>query len=106
MSGDAPGAFSLAPGADGILSARGPLTFVTARAARLLGLAALGGSPGVRQIDCAGVGACDSAGLAVLLDWLAAARLAGRTLTYTGLPAQLVALGRISDLDALLARGV
>ena len=60
----------------------------------------------MRQIDCRGVGACDSAGLAVLLDWLAAARLAGRTLTYSGLPAQLVALGRISDLGALLERGV
>jgi phospholipid transport system transporter-binding protein len=102
----APAAFSLAAAPGGSLSARGPLTFATARAARLLGLAALKDSPQVRQIDCAGVSACDSAGLAVLLDWLAAAKLTGRTLTFTGLPAQLTALGRISDLDALLARGV
>jgi phospholipid transport system transporter-binding protein len=102
----APAAFRLAPRPEGGLSAQGPLTFATARAARLLGLAALKDSPQLEQIDCAGVSACDSAGLAVLLDWLAAARLAGRTLRFTGLPAVLMALGRISDLDPLLARGV
>jgi phospholipid transport system transporter-binding protein len=98
--------FRLAPGPDGNLAAHGPLTFATARAARLLGLSALKDAPQVRQIDCAGVNACDSAGLAVLLDWLAAAKLAGRSLSFTGLPSELMALGRISDLDALLARGV
>jgi phospholipid transport system transporter-binding protein len=99
-------AFRLAPGPQGGLSAQGPLTFATARAARLLGLTALEESPAVEQIDCAGVSACDSAGLAVLLDWLAAARLAGRSLKFTSLPEELMALGRISDLDPLLARGV
>lgn len=98
--------FRLAPGTGGVLAAHGPLTFATARGARLLGLAELEASPQVRQIDCTGVTAGDSAGLAVLLDWLAAARLAGRTLSFTGLPAQLTALGRISDLESLLARGV
>lgn len=106
MAEPAPAPFRLAPGADGGLSAQGPLTFATARAARLLGLAALKDSPQVKQIDCAGVSACDSAGLAVLLDWLAAARLAGRSLRFTSLPEELMALGRISDLDPLLARGV
>jgi phospholipid transport system transporter-binding protein len=106
VANPAPAAFRLAPGTDGGLLAQGPLTFATARAARLLGLTALKDSPQVQQIDCAGVSACDSAGLAVLLDWLAAARLAGRSLKFTGLPADLMALGRISDLDPLLARGV
>ena len=101
-----PAAFRLAPGPGGGLIAQGPLTFATARAARLLGLAALKDSPQARHIDCAGVSACDSAGLAVLLDWLGAARLAGRSLKFTGLPEELMALGRISDLDPLLARGV
>jgi phospholipid transport system transporter-binding protein len=102
----APALFRFAPGPDGGLLAQGPLTFATARAARLLGLSALKDAPQVRQIDCAGVSACDSAGLAVLLDWLAAARLAGRGLKFTSLPEDLMALGRISDLDTLLARGV
>ena len=106
MAKAAPAPFRLAAGADGGLSAQGPLTFATARAARLLGLAALKDSPQVKQIDCAGVSACDSAGLAVLLDWLAAAQLAGRSLRFTSLPEELMALGRISDLDPLLARGV
>ncbi len=106
MAQPAPAAFRLAPGPEGALSAQGPLTFATARAARLLGLAALKDAPQVASIDCAGVSACDSAGLAVLLDWLAAARLAGRGLKFTGLPADLLALGRISDLEPLLERGV
>ena len=58
------------------------------------------------EIDCSGVSAADSAGLAVLIDWLAAARAARRTLRYSGLPAGLAALGRISEVQELLERGV
>jgi len=49
---------------------------------------------------------CDSAGLAVLLDWLGAAKRRGRTLRYTHLPADLTALARISEVEDLLERGV
>jgi phospholipid transport system transporter-binding protein len=52
------------------------------------------------------VGLADSAGLAVLLDWLSAAKSAGRSLRYAHLPQELVALARISEVDELLARGV
>jgi len=90
----------------GTLKASGALTFATARAARLSGLAALGGAPGALAIDLSGVTHADSAGLAVLLDWLGAARQAGRKLTFAGLPAGLVALSRISEVEHLLERGV
>jgi phospholipid transport system transporter-binding protein len=52
------------------------------------------------------VSLADSAGLAVLLDWLSAAKAAGRKLRYTHLPKDVVALARISEVDELLARGV
>jgi phospholipid transport system transporter-binding protein len=52
------------------------------------------------------LGLADSAGLAVLLDWLSAAKRAGRSLRYAHLPEDLVALARISEVDELLARGV
>lgn len=101
-----PAPFRLVPGSDGGLSAQGPLTFATARAARLAGLAALRAASGGTHIDCSGVTSADSAGLAVLLDWLAAARLAGMSLRVTHLPQDLTALGRISEVEQLLARGV
>jgi phospholipid transport system transporter-binding protein len=100
--------FELLPAAGGRLEARGPLTFATARAARQLGLRALAAAADGQglQVDCSGVTAADSAGLAVLLDWLGAAKRAGRTLRYTHLPPGLLALARISEVDELLERGV
>jgi phospholipid transport system transporter-binding protein len=99
-------AFRLSAGAQGALSAAGPLTFATARAARLAGLAAVRAASQALQIDCAGITHADSAGLAVVLDWLAAARLAGRPLRLTGLPEGLMALARISEVERLLTQGV
>ena len=93
--------------ADGRLYAEGPLTFASARRARALGIDAIDAAPGgALVIDCQGVTASDSAGLAVLLDWLAAARAQRRSLSYAHLPQGLAALGRISEVNELLERGV
>ncbi|HYB64541.1 MAG TPA: STAS domain-containing protein [Steroidobacteraceae bacterium] len=93
--------------ADGRLFAEGPLTFASARAARELGLNAVAAAAdGALVIDCQGITASDSAGLAVLLDWLAAAKAQGRSLRYAHLPQGLAALGRISEANELLERGV
>jgi phospholipid transport system transporter-binding protein len=100
------GPFTLAPG-EGALLAEGPLTFASARHARELGLAALArGGTGPLIVDCKGVTASDSAGLTVLIDWLAAAKAQQRSLRFTHLPAGLMALGRISEVEELLERGV
>jgi phospholipid transport system transporter-binding protein len=100
------GDFKLGPLAQDRLAASGPLTFATARTARLAGLELLRSGAQPLQIDCAGVTASDSAGLAVLLDWLAAAKLAGRQLQLRALPQGLLALGRISEVEQLLSTGV
>jgi len=101
------GAFRLAAGAPGTLSAEGPLTFASARRASELGAAALSHAAAAKlEIDCRGITASDSAGLAVLLEWLSVARRAGRSLRYAQLPEGLAALARISDLEELLERGV
>ena len=72
-----------------------------------LGAAALGHAAATKlEIDCRGITASDSAGLAVLLEWLSVARRAGRSLRYAQLPPGLAALARISDLEELLERGV
>jgi phospholipid transport system transporter-binding protein len=100
-------AFRLVAASGGALAASGPLTFRAARAARRLGLDALAAAtrPDL-EIDCAQLTTADSAGLAVLLDWLAAAKQSGRSLRFVHLPEGLLALGRISEVDELLKRGV
>jgi phospholipid transport system transporter-binding protein len=100
------GPFTLAAG-EGALLAEGPLTFASARHARELGLAALArGGTEPLIVDCKGVTASDSAGLTVLIDWLAAAKAQQRSLRFTHLPPGLTALGRISEVEELLERGV
>ena len=108
VTAPAAGGFVLEAGAVGALTARGPLTFATARAARLAGIAVLTAAPAQPALvmDCAAVAAADSAGLAVLLDWLATAKATGHGLRYVGLSAGFAALARISEVDKLLARGV
>jgi len=54
-------------------------------------------------VDCSGVARADSAGLAVLLDWLAWGRRKSKPVTYENLPASLVAIAKISEVDGLLA---
>ncbi|MBV8910275.1 MAG: STAS domain-containing protein [Gammaproteobacteria bacterium] len=102
-----PGALRVEATTEGAVAVEGPLTFATARSARELArrIFAAGGSAPL-EIDCARVSVSDSAGLAVLLDWLRTAKRAGRTLRYSRLPEGLVALARISEVEELLRRGV
>jgi phospholipid transport system transporter-binding protein len=82
----------------------GELTFASAREARQLGVLVLESSRADRiVIDCAGVTRADSAGLAVLLDWLAWGRRKSRSVSLQNLPESLVAIARISEVDGLLS---
>jgi len=88
---------------DGRVAVSGELTFASARDARQLGVLVLEGSRAQRiVIDCSGVTRADSAGLAVLLDWLAWGRRKSRVVSLENLPASLVAIARISEVDGLL----
>jgi phospholipid transport system transporter-binding protein len=101
------GEFRLLATGPGSLSAQGPLTFTSARRACELGVAALAHASGSKlEIDCQGVTLSDSAGLAVLLEWLGVAKRSGRSLRYAQLPEGLLSLARISSADQLLERGV
>lgn len=94
-------AFRIEPTGDGRLAANGELGFTTAAQAMQAGLALIG--PGKAwTVDLAGITAGDSAGLAVLVEWLSAARARGATLRYVAVPAQILAIARISDLEDLL----
>jgi phospholipid transport system transporter-binding protein len=94
-------AFRIAPAGDGRLAASGALDFASAAAALRAGLGLMTGGR-AWTIDLSGVTAGDSAGLAVLVEWISAARERGTSVRYESVPAQIVAIARISDLDELL----
>lgn len=56
-------------------------------------------------IDLAGVTHSDSAGLALLIEWLSVAHEAGRGLRYDNVPSQLHQLARLSEVEELIAVG-
>lgn len=53
-------------------------------------------------IDLSGVTASDSAGLALLIEWLSIAQAAGRTVRYENIPSQLRQLSALSEVDELV----
>jgi phospholipid transport system transporter-binding protein len=52
-------------------------------------------------VDLSGLTRGDSAGLSLLVEWLAAARARGGVLSYTGLPKNFARLARVAGLDFL-----
>jgi phospholipid transport system transporter-binding protein len=93
--------FRIAPTGNGRLAAGGELEFATAAAALEAGLSLI--SPGQAwTIDLTGITSGDSAGLAVLVEWMSVARSRGASVRYAAVPAQVLAIARISDLEELL----
>ena len=81
----------------------GSLTFASARHAAERGIRAFGASGATSlEADLSAVRKADSAGLAVLICWLAWAQRAQRKLTLTRIPASLADLARISEAGPLL----
>jgi phospholipid transport system transporter-binding protein len=83
------------------LEASGELTFATAAHALEKGMDLIGRG-GEWVVDLSRVQAGDSAGIAVLIEWLVAARAKGATVRYESVPGQMLAIARISDLEGLL----
>ncbi len=52
--------------------------------------------------DLGGIAKVDSAGLALLLEWLRQARAIGVELHYTNLPRQLMAMAHVAGVDEIL----
>ncbi len=103
MSGEVTSRVGVSEPSSGRVTVTGELTFATARDARQLGVLVLEGSSADRiVIDCSAVTRADSAGLAVLLDWLAWGRRRSRPVTLEKLPESLVAIARISEVDEFL----
>ncbi|MDX9740294.1 MAG: STAS domain-containing protein [Gammaproteobacteria bacterium] len=61
-----------------------------------------GGSAAPLELDLSGVTRVDSAGLALLIEWLKVARRTRREISYVNVPEQMVAMARVSGLENFL----
>jgi phospholipid transport system transporter-binding protein len=59
-------------------------------------------SAGQLDLDLGDVSRVDSAGLALLIEWLRAARKLGKAILFRRVPAQIRTIARVSDLDGIL----
>ena len=57
------------------------------------------------EIDLAGVTMSDSAGLALLLEWVTWANHTVREIRFTGMPDRVMAIARTTEVERLLTRG-
>ena len=79
-----------------------PLTFASVVSLRASGLAVIRAATNGLTIDLSAVPAADSAGLALLVDWLAEAKSRSCQLKFDQASEALVALARLSDVEKLL----
>ncbi len=82
----------------------GPLTFDSVPAIYAASRDWFGGTQGM-TIDLAEVSAADSAGLALLIEWLRSARHVGVTLRFANIPSQMQELIRVNGLQDTLTNG-
>ena len=88
----------------GLVDVKGPVTFATA--GKLLEASgAMFTDQATVTVSLDGVTSVDSAGLALLLEWLRQARADGRAVRFLGIPEKLLAIARLSGVEALLTRG-
>ncbi len=57
------------------------------------------------EIDLSGIAKADSAGLALLLEWITWANHTVREIRFTGMPERVLAIARTTEVEALLTRG-
>jgi len=88
----------------GRLALGGPLVFATAGQLLDAGRSMFGGGTAV-SIDLSGVTKVDSAGLALLIEWLRMGQAEGRSVRFTALPEKLLAIARLSGVEDLLVTG-
>lgn len=84
-----------------VLRLEGALTMLTAPA--MLEVGRRRAAEADLVVDFSAVTEADSAALALLLDWLRAARAAGHGVSFRALPAGLASLAALYDVDTLLS---
>ena len=87
---------------DGVLTVRGVLSFDTVPDVYAQSAAWVQKSQGAITIDLKGVDRADSAGLALLVEWLHLARDKSRELKFLNVPEQVRSLIRVNGLSQAL----
>ena len=89
---------------DGGFSVSGKMTFATAE--RILRASEeLFEEHSQLEIDLSGVTASDSAGLALLLEWVTWANHSVREIRFKDMPEKILAIARTTEVEHLLTRG-
>lgn len=95
-------AASLEPAGEGRFLVRGPVVFATAGELLAASERLFNGS-GPLVIDLGAVSDADSAGLALLIEWLRKGQRDARQVTFAGIPGKLEAIARLSGVAEMLA---
>ena len=86
---------------DGRLLLSGELDFTTVTRVNGEALKLLQDADSIR-VDLQGIVRSDSAGLALLVEWMRAARRLGKPIQFLNIPHQMLAIARVSGLDEVL----
>ena len=96
--------FKLDDRGDGHFAVSGEMTFKTAE--KLLRASEKPFEEHTRlEIDLTDVNQSDSAGLALLLEWVTWANHTVREIRFTGMPERILAIARTTEVEDLLSRG-
>ncbi len=79
---------------------QGAMTFETVRVLLQQSKTLFGGQPEV-EVDLSGVSRADSAGLALLLEWMAEAAQRDASLVLKGMPDSLLAVAKLCQIESL-----
>jgi len=85
-----------------LLRVNGELSYATVPDLLEQGAALLAGRSARVRLDLGGVTRADSAGLALLVEWLRAARGRRADIVFRNVPPQMLAIARVSGLDGIL----
>ncbi len=102
MSSPNPKAVTVYRGDSGVLCVSGDLTFATANSVLQQSQSLLAEFSNGLVMDLAEVGRVDSAGLALLTQWMRATRELGADIHFRHVPEQLLAIARASDMEHIL----
>ncbi|MGX2040942.1 STAS domain-containing protein [Methylocaldum sp. MU1018] len=99
---ESPVSFELIDEGRGCYKLKGELTFATASDALKKTQVVFDGAPRL-SFDLEGISRADSAGVALLLEWLRRAEQTRSELRYTHLPPHLRAIAQVSGIERLIA---
>ena len=99
-----PGQIEFVDLGDGHFAVRGDLTFRTAGIA-LEESKELFADHSILEVDLGGVNRADSAGLALLLEWVNWAKNYVREIRFRNVPDEILSMAQISEVDDMLSKG-